>query len=165
MPNPTIPNGFKPLIDEYSGGAPTGVFNTEVAGGLPRAGLMWDRGPRQYSVAMVLSPEKFSVWAVFLARILDGGAISFYMPIDSGAGLEDHLCTMVAGSYAERRAERSVFTRISFSVLAEPSAYEYSKEEAQDLIDLWNSAGEQSDDLLRRIAQFANVDTNVLDFD
>lgn len=164
MPNPRIPNGFKPLIDEYSGGAPTGVVNTAVAGGLPRAGLVWDRGPRQYSVAMVLSPAKFSVWSVFLARIIDGGAISFEMPIDSGAGLEDHLCTMVAGSYNERRAERSVFARISFMVLAEPSAYVYTKEEAQDLIDLWNEAGESSDDLLLRIAKFANSDSNVLDF-
>lgn len=164
MPNPRIPNGFKPLIDEYSGGAPTGVFNTAVAGGLPRAGLMWDRGPRQYSVAMVLSPEKFSVWSVFLARIIDGGAISFDMPLDSGEGMADHLCTMVAGSYNERRAERSVFTRISFVVQAEPKAYEYTKEEAQDLMDLWNLEGEGADDLLRRIAKFATEDTDVLDF-
>lgn len=164
MSNPHIPNGFKPLIEGYNIAAPSGVRNTAVAGGVSRSAMEFDRGPQLFTVAMNLSPQKFGVWSVFFLKLIGKGAYSFYMPIDSGEGLMDHLCTIVAGSYSAQRAGISQFTRISFVVEAESPIFDYSMEDAQALIDLWNNSGEMSDPLLRRIAQFANVDTTVLDF-
>jgi len=160
MPTPVIPNDFKPLIQGYSIGSPDGVAQTEVGGGMPRAGLLWDRGVQSFQVTLILSPEKFSVWTVWFMHIIKKGAYSFVMPLDSGFGLQDHTCQMVPGSYSAVRAGKH--TSISFAVLAESRAYDMTAAEAVGVVDLWNEYGEQSDDLLARIAQFANVDTLVL---
>ncbi|MCC2632116.1 MAG: hypothetical protein K0S48_2 [Ramlibacter sp.] len=159
---PTIPSGFKPLIRDYSIGAPGGVQRTEVAGGMSRYALQWDRGVQQFQVSMVLPPEKFAVWTAFFHHVIKKGAISFGMPLDSGFGLQTHSCNIVPGTYSAARAGGQI-TTISFVVEAESKAYDMTATEAVTLIDLWNEYEGSTDDLLARIAQFANVDSLVLD--
>lgn len=162
MPTPRIPNGFKPLIQGYNIGAPDGVRMTEVAGGMPRTGLEWDRGNQAFSVAEICSPEKFAVWTVWFLRIIMKGAYPFIMPLDSGFGLQDHTCQMIPGSYSATRAQGSQHTIVTFQVLAESTAHDLSAAEAGSFVGLWNEYGSGYDELLARVAQFANVDTLVL---
>lgn len=161
MPTPTIPSGFKPVIQGYAIGAPDGVFQTDVGGGMPRSGLMWDRGTQAFQVSMVMRPEQFAVWTAFFFHIIKKGAYSFVMPLDSGFGMQDHTCLMVPGSYSATRVNGQV-TSVSFQVLAESRVYDMTAAEAQALVDLWNEYGGAFDDLLERIAEFANEDTLVL---
>ncbi|QRF55736.1 hypothetical protein [Variovorax paradoxus] len=164
MPNPRIPHGFKPLIEGYNIGAPSGVLRTQVEGGLARSAMDYDRGPQRIAVSLYMSPEKFSVWSYFFLKLIDKGAISFYMPLDTGTGVMDHLCTMDSSTYSVAKAGRTQAWRVAFAVDAESPIFDATDDEAQAVIDLWNGYGESSDDLLRRLERFANVDTTVLDF-
>jgi hypothetical protein len=163
MPNPVIPNGFKPLIRAYSIGAPGGVKATEVAGGSPRVALDYDRGPQQFQVSMVLTPDAFSVWTAWFFHLIKKGAYPFDMELDSGFGCQVHSCKMVPGSYQAQRADQN--TSISFVVWAESRVYDMSPDDAKDLVDLWNGAGPDLSGLFDRLKQFANFDTMVLDFE
>lgn len=162
MAVPRIPNGFKPVIQGYGIGAPDGVMHTAVAGGMPRSAIEWDRGKQAFQVTMVMLPEKFLVWSVFFHHLIKNGAYTFTMPLDSGLGMQDHDVLMVPGSYSAARAGGQV-TSVSFVVLAESGIYDISAEDAEAIVDLWNGYDEGYDDLLARIAQFANVDTLVLE--
>lgn len=164
MPNPVLPAGFKPVIQGYGIGAPDGVDMTEIGGGLPRIGLAWDRGRLPFQVTLILQPDAFSVWTVWYLRVIKKGALMFEMPLDSGFGLQQHLCVMVPGSYNAQRAQGSHIWSVTFAVLAEPPAYAVSDADAQTMVDLWNATQSDEDtaglgDLLRLIDEVATQDT------
>lgn len=164
MTTPSIPTGFKPVIQGYSIGAAPGVMRTEVAGGAPRYALEYDRGTQAFQVTLVLDAMAFSVWTAFYHHVIKKGAITFAMPIDSGFGLQEHDCNIVPGSYSAVRAGGQI-TAVSFVVDAEARVYtDFTVDDAEGLIDLWNEYGPGTDELLARLAQFATVDTLVLDF-
>jgi hypothetical protein len=158
----TIPRGMCPLIASFSTGSAGGVDRVEVEGGPARYALAYDRGVQTFSVSLLLSPLQYSVWATFYAWTIKKGSISFDMPLDSGYGVQDHSCNIVPGSYsAVRSGQRTV---VNFQVEAESAAYDMTAADAEDILDLYEEYGELTDALLARIAQFANVDTLVLDF-
>lgn len=161
MPNPVLPNGFKPTVAAYSHDGPGGVSRTEVAGGVPRYALEYDRGLQKFNVTLILDKMRFSVWVAFYIHIIKKGAITFDMPLDSGFGTEMHACNIMPGSYSATRTE-GIAMVVSFVVEAENKAYDFSAVDAQALIDLYNEAGDGSNALLARIAQFALTDTLVL---
>jgi len=160
---PTIPNGFKPTVAAYSFDGPGGVVRTEVSGGAPRYGMAYDRGAQRYSVTLMLDKLKFSIWVAFYHHIIKKGAITFDMPLDSGFGTDTHAVNIVPGSYSVTRTG-GIVTIVAFTVEAESNVYDITAADASSLIDLYNSAGEGSDALLEQIEQFANIDSNVLDF-
>lgn len=163
MPNPSIPNGFKPTVQGYGIGDPGGVVLTNVAGGMPRTALQYDRSPQQFQVTMIMSPAKFSVWTAFYFRLIRKGALPFDMELDSGFGCQVHECRILPGSYSAVRV-LTEHTSVSFVVLAVSKAYDYTTADAQNLVDLWNLYGDNTDDLFVLLERFANVDTRVLDF-
>ena len=156
-----IPNGFVPMVQGYSVKGPGGVKRTEVAGGMPRYGLQWDQGASQYNVAIIMTAAKFAVWSAFYHLIIKKGSIAFNMPLDSGQGVVDHTCNIIPESYMATRID-GLATTVTFAIDATPSVYQMSVADAQNIIDFWNSAGDDSGQLLPRIAQFATVDSNVL---
>lgn len=162
MDEPRIPKGLNPT-SSMTGGALGGVLDTEVEGGMPRSGMEWDRGPREFQVQMILDSQRMGIWTVFLLRVIQKGSIFFWMPIDSGMGKADHLVKLNAGTYATSKMGGDL-TSVTFSVLATPNAYDYSEADAAALIDLWNEVDDDLGALLARIAQTALVDTTVLDF-
>lgn len=159
---PTMPNGLVPNVSSYSIGSPGGVMRTEVAGGAPRVGMMYDRGVQEYRVTLLLDALKFSVWTAFFHHIIKKGSVTFDMQLDSGFGTETHAVTMIPGSYSATRTG-GIAMIATFNVEAESKAYDFSAEDAQSMIDYYNLVGGDSDDLLLQISQFANVDTLVLD--
>lgn len=161
MPNPVMPNGFKPTVAAYSHDGPGGVMRTEVAGGAPRYALEYDRGLQKFNVTLILDKMRFSVWVAFFIHIIKKGAITFDMPLDSGFGTEMHACNIMPGSYSASRTG-GVAMVVSFVVEAENKAYDFSAADAQALIDLYNEAGDDASALLARLAEFALVDTLVL---
>jgi hypothetical protein len=160
---PTLPDDFVPVVASYSNGEPGGVIRTEVAGGASRYALAWDRGSQQYGVTLILDPLQFSVWVAFYHHVVKKGAIAFDMPLDSGFGVETHTVNIVPGTYSTTRTE-GIATVVAFSVEAENKVYEMSATDAANMLDLYSIYGADSNVLLARLARFATVDTNVLDF-
>lgn len=163
MPNPVMPNGFRPTVAAYSHDAPGGVMRTDVAGGMPRYGLDWDRGAQKFNVTLVLDKLQFSVWTAFFMHTIKKGAITFDMPLDSGFGTQTHAVNIVPGSYAASRTG-GIAMLVSFVVEAESRVYDMTAEDAANLVDLYNEYGADSNALLAALAQFALVDSLVLDF-
>lgn len=161
MPNPVLPSSFLPVVEGYSFGAPGGVKRTEVAGGTSRYALQWDRGVQEFRVTMVMNPDKFVIWNLFFLRIIKKGAISFEMQLDSGFGVSTHLCSILPGTYNANLVNGSFYS-VTFAIEAESTAFSFTEEEVQIIIDLYNEYGDQYDDLLLRIAKYANEDTLVL---
>jgi hypothetical protein len=160
---PTLPNGFRPTVAAYSHDGPGGVMRNEVAGGAARYGLEWDRGTQRFNITLILDKLQFSVWIAFFHHIIRKGAITFDMPLDSGFGTEQHAVNIIPGTYSATRTA-GIAMIVAFAVEAESKAYEFSAADAQGMVDVFNAYGDDSHALLARLAQFALVDTNVLDF-
>lgn len=163
MANPSIPSGFKPLVQGYAIGDPGGVVATETAGGLPRVAMQFDRGAQPFQVTLLLSPAAFSVWTAWYMRLVAKGSKTFDMELDSGMGCQTHACVIVPGSYSAVPV-LTTHRSVSFTVLAVSRIYDLTEADAQTLVDLWNEYGADLDGLFPRLAVFANSDTRVLDF-
>ena len=156
-----IPADMAPLTSTFSVDEPGGVLRTEVAGGASRFALDWDRGPQRFQVTLILTALKFSIWTAFYHHTVKKGAIAFEMELDSGFGAAAHSVNIMPGSYSAARTAGSLWA-ISFVVEAESQAYAMSASDADALVALYGQYGEQSNELLARIAQFALTDTLVL---
>ena len=160
---PTLPAGLTPTVAAYSHGGPGGVMRTEVSGGAARYALDYGRGTQQFNVTLILDKLKFSVWTAFFHHIILKGAITFDMPLDSGFGTEAHAVNILPGTYSASRTGGTAMV-VAFVVEAESKVYDMTAVDAAALIDFYSTYGDDSNKLLDRLAQFANVDTNVLDF-
>lgn len=161
MTNPVMPRGMRPVTEGYSMSAPGGVARTEVAGGMARYGLAWDRGVQTFRVTMILDDTQFSVWTAFFLHVIKKGSIAFEMPLDSGYGVSEHLCNIVPDSYNANRTAGGNYA-VSMVVEAESAAYQMTSTDALALIALHEQYGRDSDALLARLHQFANLDALVL---
>lgn len=160
---PTLPNGIKPVVSGYAMDDPGGVMRTEVAGGMPRYALDWDRGAQRFQITLILDALQFSVWEAFYHWQTRKGSIAFSMPMDSGFGMAPHTVNIVPGSYSAARTS-GVMMVVSFVAETENQVYQMSAADAGNMVDLYNTYGAYTTAQLDRLAQFANVDTNVLDF-
>lgn len=160
LPTPRAPRDMCPVIMGYQIGAPDGVVGADIGGGLPTAAAQWERGPQPFQLGLVLAADAFRAWSVFFHRIARNGSLQFTLPLDSGLGTEDHVCMVVPGSYSATRNGQT--WQANFAVVAESMAHQFSDADAASMLALWEYAGTESDELLARIARFANVDTLVL---
>lgn len=158
---PTLPNGFTPTVAAYSHDEPGGVLRTEVAGGAARYALDWDRGPQRYSVTLILDALGYQIWTAFYHHVIRKGSVTFDMRLDTGLGAALHPVNIMPGSYSATRTA-GILTVVSFTVEAESQIYTFSALDAAGLVDLYNTQGADSRVFLDRLAQFANVDTLVL---
>ena len=163
MTNPVLPLEFKPVVSGYSISDPGGVLRTDVAGGAARYGLDWDRGMQQFSVTLILDQMQFSVWSAFYHHIIKKGALSFDMRIDSGFGVSPHSVNIVPGSYSAARTS-GIMMVIAFVAEAENQVYDMTATDAAKMVAVYGQYGRETQATLDRIARFANVETNVLDF-
>ena len=157
-----LPKGLKPVVENYAIGAPDGVMRTEVAGGMPRVGLQWDRGVQQYRVTLVLTPLQFSVWTTFFHHSIKKGALAFDMDLDGGYGVQQRSVSIVPGTYSAVPTGGRALWTVGFMVEAESPAYDMSAADAEALLALYELERDGSSALLDRINVFANQDTLVL---
>lgn len=159
----TIPKGIIPLVAPFTHGAPGGAMRTEVAGGAPRYGLDYDRGVQQYSVTILLDEFKYTIWQVFFQRVIALGTLTFEMELDSGFGCQPHQVNIVPGTYNVSVTGGGTHRLATFTVEAESTVYDLTDAEVQELLEYYEQFGSDRR-LIDRIAQFANVDTLVLNF-
>lgn len=158
---PTLPLALKPTA-AYSVSSPSGAFMTEGEGGPDRTGLLFERGPQTFQVTFVLTAEKFQVWTLFYHRIIGLGTIPFTMPLDSGFGVQPHEATIVPNSYGAVRNGQA--WTVTFQARATGKAYDFTPEQAQEFLDLYDATGEELSSIINGLYRFANIDSLVLDF-
>lgn len=161
MAIPRLPSGLRLVAQGYSIGSPDGVGQTALGGGSPRSALLWDRGTQGFQCSMLLTEDEFAVWTLWFIHVIKKGAYRFILPLNSGLGVTDHVGLMAQGTYSAVPAGGPLWS-VSFAVLAEPSAYAYSKADADAFLAIWEAYGPDSSNTFDRLAQFANVDTLVL---
>lgn len=156
-----LPSGFCPIISNYQGAGPGGVFRSEVEGGYPRYALSWDGGVMQFTLTLRLSTEELEVWTHFY-RVVKKGAEQFILPLDSGLGMSDHLANIVPDSYSTAR--NGTFTDVSFTVDVEPEVYKYTEEESLEVLAAWELQYSMPNllRLLNRLEISANYDVQAL---
>jgi hypothetical protein len=158
---PTLPNGFMPVVSGYTIDEPGGVMRTDVAGGAPRYAMEWDRGTQRFQVTLILDAAGFSAWTVFYHLQIGKGSLAFLMPLDSGLGVLPHQVNIMPGSYSAVRSNGEMVV-VSFVAEAENQVYLMTAADGQALLEVYNQYGSDANSTLARIAQFANVDTLVL---
>ena len=159
----SLPAGLTPIVAAYNLADPGGVMADEVAGGVAAYALDHGRGVQGFSVTLILTPPDYERWAVWFHRLIAKGAQAFTMPLDSGFGTAAHTCNIVPGSVQVSRTGGSAMA-VSFLVEAENQAYDLTAADAQALIDVYNLYGTGTDELLAAIAQFALIDSLVLNW-
>ncbi len=160
---PTMPNGFIPVVSQgYSIQGPGGTRRTDVGGGMPRYALDWDRGAQQYNVTLILDRYQWQVWESFWLVSIKKGSLPFDMILDSGLGPSLHTVHIVPGSYSANLQLISHAT-VAFTVEAESQIYA-NPDAATAIVDIYNAYGYDAYSLLNAIEQFANYDSDALDF-
>ncbi|WP_041742283.1 hypothetical protein [Collimonas fungivorans] len=163
MANPVMPNGIKPVVAGYSMDEPGGVLRTDVAGGIPRYGMDWDRGVQRFKVTLILDALQFSIWTAFYHHVIRKGSITFDMQLDSGFGVVPHAVNILPGSYTAARTG-GIMIVVSFTAEAESDVYDMSAADGSELVDIYNLYGSGLNAFFDRLGRFATFESNVLDF-
>ncbi len=162
MPNPRIPAGLKPTATSYSSDSASGAMRTDVAGGMPRYGLAWERGSQTVNLTFLFTPLQMQIWMQFFQRVIALGTITFTIPLDTGYGVQDHECNIVPQTYQQSR--NGPTWAVVFQAETVSRGYDWSTAETEALFALYEIYGEGAGQLLVDLAQYATIDSNVLDF-
>jgi hypothetical protein len=157
MPIATIPNGLKPIAEGYSIGDMGGVMETEVSGGFSRYALDYARGVHAFSITILANAAQLSAWTAFYHHIIKKGAYPFYMQLNSGTGVMQHVVNIIPTSHNITHAGGDVMV-ISFSVRAENPVYTMSEADAIALVEFYNTYQDESEAFLNRLAYFAQYE-------
>ena len=157
-----LPRDLYPVTSPsgYSHGAAGGVSRTQVEGGFNRYALEYDRGVQLFNVALACTASHYQVWTLFFYNIIKKGALSFNMPLDSGAGLQQHEVNIIPQSVNVTETDGNNFV-VTFQVEADSSAYEFDDEATDTVLSIWETSGDVGD-FIDRLAEFVLEDTLVL---
>ena len=157
-----LPRDLYPVTSPsgYSHGSAGGVNRTEVEGGFNRYALSYDRGVQLFNVALACTASHYQVWTLFFYNIIKKGSLSFNMPLDSGAGLQQHEVNIIPQSVNVAETDGNNFV-VTFQVEADSSAYDFDDEAAEAVLAIWETSGEVGE-FIDRLAEFTLEDTLVL---
>ena len=131
-----FPKTLKPIVNKgYSQSRGGNIWRSKVQGGLPRQGRDTYYDPAPISIALVVSKlGRLAFWS-FITKI-DGGASSFQMDLDSGAGIEPHN-VQITSSISEN-TQTGVFWNITFTATAERTSVQEPSEFNDTILDLYD---------------------------
>lgn len=157
-----LPRDLYPVTSPsgYSHGAAGGVSRTQVEGGFNRYALEYDRGVQLFNVALACTASHYQVWTLFFYNIIKKGALSFNMPLDSGAGLQQHEVNIIPQSVNVTETDGNNFV-VTFQVEADSSAYDFDDEATEAVLSIWETRGDVGE-FIDRLAEFVLEDTLVL---
>lgn len=135
-----FPKSIKPTVNRgYSQTRGDNIWRSAVQGGLPRQGrdTYYDAVP--ISIALVLGKLGRQAFWSFIAQI-DGGASSFQMDLDTGAGIEPHNVQIT--SNISESTQSGVFWNVTFTATAERTSIQDVTEFSTALYELYGEYGE-----------------------
>jgi hypothetical protein len=154
----TFPSWVKPVTSKSYGYSFDGgnMTYTETTGGISRASLKYVQNKVQFTTIFVLDNGlSMQAWQDWYFNRSEHGTSKFYMSLDSGNGLEDHVCIIVPGTYS---VTGDFPWTISFTVEAEQV---FAPLEG-NLYDLYEAGVTNVSELLDRLAISANDDISVI---
>ena len=147
MSEVSFPQHIKPLTNRnYSYSRGGNVTGTPVGGGLPRMGLDLTLESPVFSLNFLMSDldkQNFDIW---YDSLINHGANSFNMQLDSGNGIEEHQCYITPKSLRFVRPAHGTWS-VSFSVIAETTSSQLETA-CTNLYDIYNCYGNQTRKIL-----------------
>ena len=152
-----FPASIKPVISQgYSFGMANNILEQPVSGGSSLLIRDTKYGFVDFNVTIVGSPLKMQVWNDFYYGKIDGGASKFSMQLDSGNGIEEHICQIVPSSVTQN-FNNDPTRFISYTVRAEKTPFQ-DNPYGGALVDLFDIYGDDFPALLDRLAIYVLED-------
>lgn len=152
MSNYWFPKTIKPLTNKtYAMSRGSNVHEVPVQGGIARQSLKYTLEPVPFTLNFILSDIAYQALLQFYDVILNHGANSFKMMLDSGTGIEEHQCFIKANSFKANRPSHNNWY-VSFVCVAEVTPSQ--NEKCTNLYELYSCYGEDSNDILCSFEDF-----------
>ena len=156
MSSHKFPSTLRPIVNKgYSQSRGGNIWRSNVQGGLPRQGrdTFYDSVPIQ--VALVVSSLGRQVFYNFL-NLIDGGASSFLMNLDSGQGIEEHLVQIT--SDISDSTQTGTYWAITFTAMAERTAIQDADPEfSAELVELFDQYGDNLTSFLNLYEEYVTT--------
>ena len=142
-----FPNAIKPLTSRnYSYGRGSNVVATPVGGGLPRMGLDLTLESPVFSLNFIMSDLDKQNFNYFYDVLINHGANSFKMNLDSGNGIEEHQCYISPNTLRFVRPSQGTWS-VSMSMVAETTRSQLG-DFCPNLYELYECYGSQTSQML-----------------
>lgn len=152
MSDKRFPASLKPIVSKgYSYTRGSNIWRNTVAGGVPRQGRDTFFEPVPFSVTLVMSALGNQAFQSFL-NIINGGADSFVMALDSGLGIADHQCFIT--STIGISSDDGINWVATFTITAERTTIQEESCLASNLPDLYGCYGDCLGSFLRTYASY-----------
>ena len=152
MGNKWWPRSVKPLVNKtYALSRGSNVFDTPVQGGISRTALRYTLEPVPFILNFSTSQLGHKAVLNFYDTVINHGANSFKMNLDSGYGVEEHQVRIKAGTFKDSKVSSNVWY-IAFTAVAEVTSSQL--ETCPNLYELYDCYGEQSCDILNGFESF-----------
>jgi len=114
-----FPTLLKPVVSQgYSFGTAGNVLIQPVAGGLPLMILDYKTAMVAFDVSLILTPLRMQVWQDFYYSNIASGSATFNMNLDSGNGIESHVCKINPDT-VNHNSDNTEYYIVTFTVMAE----------------------------------------------
>jgi hypothetical protein len=140
MSDIVFPSTLRPIVNKGYGQKRGGnIWRSQVQGGLPRQGrdTYYDAVP--INIALVVSKLGRLAFLTFLKQI-DGGASSFQMDLDTGAGIEPHSVQIT--SDISDNTQTGVYWNITFTATAERTSVQDDSAFNDSILELFGEYGD-----------------------
>ena len=147
-----------PIYAGYGDKASTDFVQSNISGGMPRTQLDLVGGVSVVNLVFRLSPVGHQYWKSFFYNTIKTGALPFNINLDI-EGYSQTYSVQIVNNSVNRALAYVRGNDVSFQVYAKPVV---DAEYMQGITDIYEAYDEESYLLLEAIAQFANVDSQVL---
>lgn len=147
------------IVQGYAFGTPNNVLSIETMGGAPLQVLDYRTGPVEIGVTVIGGRLIRDVMSDFIYGKINAGADKFYMNLDSGFGIEEHIVQMVPQSVKFDGGSGPVWS-ISFTARAETTPAQEAPY-GGNLVDLYAVYGDNIDELLAALDLLVNTELPV----
>jgi hypothetical protein len=150
-----FPSILKPVVNQgYSFGGSDNIIKTPVQGGNILQRKRFKTGVVSFSVAVVGGRTEKIVFTDWYYGKINAGADKFIMNLDSGRGIEEHICQIDPETIQWNGSQDPIWT-INFNINAESTPAQFSNGE---IFDLYEEYGSDLEPLLNRLAVFSMQD-------
>ena len=147
-----FPRSIKPLTSKsYSMARGSNVFQTPTQGGMARQALKYTLEPVPFQLNFILSNTAYAALLNFYDVVLNHGANSFKMNLDSGGGIEEHQCFIKPNTFKANKPNNGNWY-VAMSMIAEVTPSQ--NEVCTNLYELYDCYGEESSAVLCGLESF-----------
>lgn len=156
MALPAFPSNIKPSVSQgYGFNAPNNVIEQPLTGGSPLLILDTKYGYVDFNVTIIGTLLKQQAFNDFYVNKIDRGSGKFTMMLDSGNGLEEHICQIVPSSL-QQNAPNDPTRIMSMVIRAERTPFQ-DDPYGGGLAELYETYGENLPEILDGLAEFVLV--------